>query len=341
MNELPQSSKQTNESTSEQQSPSTEVNPPKKSFVNPLASICKYISEKQVRVCPKCGKSHFILNGKKKGIQYFLCKNCRRSFNEFSGTTISYLKKKDKLQAYLLLMLSGSGIKSCSDALHISNQTSFDWRHKIISSLKEYVPDGYQGISEMIDLSEPFSRKGQGAKAKQIGQKGKITDPACNRKAESIQKGEYKPLSLVTIGDRNTHFEITIVQQGALQEEELKKHLGKKLNKVKKLCLSDHPILKQFAGKRKISYFVRDKAKKVRGCNQYYDTKTIESRYLKLIAFMDRFHGVSSSYLQNYLYWYMIMDQIKFKLDPSSAMIEKSIAINKGKEDYKHCKMFE
>jgi hypothetical protein len=79
----------------------------------------------------------------------------------------------------------------------------------------------------------------------------------------------------------------------------------------------------------------------VRGCNQYYDTKTIENRCLKLIAFMERFHGVSSSYLQNYLYWYMIMDQIKFKLDPSSAMIEKSIAINKGKEDYKHCKMFE
>ncbi len=144
----------------------------------------------------------------------------------------------------------------------------------------------------------------------------------------------------MAIGDRISHFEITIIQQGALQEEELKNHLGKKLNKVKKLCLSDHPILKQFAGKRKISYFIRKKDQKVKGCNQYYDTKTIESRYLKLFAFMDRFHGVSSSYLQNYLYWYLIFEQIKFRLDPSSAMIEKSISINDGKENYKHCKMF-
>ncbi len=340
MNELPQSSKQTNKTTSVQPSPSAEENSKKKSSVNPLASICKYISEKQVRVCPKCGKSHFILNGKKKGVQYFLCKSCGRSFNEFSGTTISYLKKKEKLQAYFMLMLTGSGIKDCSDALDISNQTSFDWRHKIISSLGEYVPDKYLGITEMIDISEPFSRKGQGAKAKQIGQKGKITNPACNRKAESIRNGEYKPLSLVAIGDRISHFEITIIQQGGLQEEELKNHLGKKLNKVKKLCLSDHPILKQFAGKRKISYFIRKKDQKVKGCNQYYDTKTIESRYLKLFAFMDRFHGVSSSYLQNYLYWYMIFEQIKFRLDPSSAMIEKSISINDGKVNYKHCKMF-
>ncbi len=340
MNDLPQSSKQTIDPTSVQPSPSAEENSKKKSSVNPLASICKYISEKQVRVCPKCGKSHFILNGKKKGVQYFLCKSCGRSFNEFSGTTICYIKKKEKLQSYFLLMLSGTGIKDCSDALDISNQTSFDWRHKIISSLGEYVPDKYLGITEMIDISEPFSRKGQGAKAKQIGQKGKITNPASNRKAESIRNGEYKPLSLVAIGDRISHFEITIIQQGALQEEELKKHIGKKLNKVKKLCLSDHPILKQFAGKRKISYFIRKKDQKVRGCNQYYDTKTIESRYLKLFAFMNRFHGVSSSYLQNYLYWYMIFEQIKFRLDPSSAMIEKSISINNGKENYKHCKMF-
>ncbi len=53
MNDLPQSSKQTIDPTSVQPSPSAEENSKKKSSVNPLASICKYISEKQVRVCPK------------------------------------------------------------------------------------------------------------------------------------------------------------------------------------------------------------------------------------------------------------------------------------------------
>jgi len=340
MNELPQSSKQTNETSSAQLPVSAEENSQKKSSVNPLASILKYISEKQVRVCPKCGKSHYILNGKKKDVQYFLCKNCGKSFNEFTGTTIAYIKKKEKLQDYFLLMLSGSGIKACSETIKICNQTSFDWRHKIIASLREYVPEEYKGITEMIDLSAPFSRKGQGAKTKKIGQKGKITDPASNLKAETIKKGGYIPLSLVAIGDRNYHFEITIVQQGPLSEEELKKQLKQKLNKTKKLCLSDHPILRQFAGKRKISYFISKKDQKVKGCNKYYHTDTIDSTYIKLFSFMDRFQGVSSSYLQNYLYWYMISYQIKYRIDPSSALIEKSISIPNGKEDYKQCKMF-
>ena len=340
MNELPQSSKQSNETTSAQQSVSAEGNPKKKSSLNPVASILKYISEKQVRVCPRCGKSHYILNVKKKDVQYFLCKNCGKSFNEFTGTTIAYIKKKEKLQDYFILMIRGSGIKACSETIKICNQTSFDWRHKILASLGEYVPDEYKGITEMIDLLQPFSRKGQGAKAKKIGQKGKITDPATNLKAETIKKGGYIPLSLVAIGDRTYHFEITIVQQGPLTEEELKQQLNKKLNKTKKLCLSDHPILRQFAGNRKISYFISKKDQKVKGCNKYYHTDTIGSTYIKLISFMDRFQGVSSSYLQNYLYWYMISYQIKYRLDPSSALIEKSISIRNGKEDYKQCKMF-
>jgi hypothetical protein len=36
----------------------------------------------------------------------------------------------------------------------------------------------------------------------------------------------------------------------------------------------------------------------------------------------------------------MISYQIKYRLDPSSALIEKSISIPNGKEDYKQCKMF-
>ena len=57
--------------------------------------------------------------------------------------------------------------------------------------------------------------------------------------------------------------------------------------------------------------------------------------------FLERFHGVSSSYLQNYLYWYMVVDLIMYRIDPSSAMVEKSMAVPKGKELYKKCKMFE
>ena len=125
-----------------------------------------------------------------------------------------------------------------------------------------------------------------------------------------------------------------------MQMEVLSDQLGKKLNKLNKLCIKNEDILKQFAAKKRISYFVYQERKKVRGRNKYYNTENVENRYINMNRFLERFHGVSSSYLQNYLYWYMAVDLIMYKIDSSSAMVERSMAAPKGKELYKKCKMF-
>ena len=123
--------------------------------------------------------------------------------------------------------------------------------------------------------------------------------------------------------------------------EVLNEKVYKKLNQVNKLCIEDEVILKKFAGKKRISYFVKQQGKKVRGRNKFYNTENIENRYIKMNKFLERFHGVSSSYLQNYLYWYMVVDLIMYRIDSSSAMVERSMAVRKGKEIYKKCKLFE
>ena len=249
-------------------------------YTNPLASECEHINQIQVRRCPRCGDTHIILNGKRKDVQNYKCKKCHKNFNEFTGTTIAYIKKKELLKPFIRSMLSGDSLDVCSKTHHIAIQTAFDWRHKIIAALKEYEQKSYSGITEMITLQSRFSRKGQGAKSKKIGQKGKITNPASNKKAESKDKGETQPLSLVAISGRTSRFEIKIIQQGPLEMEILSEELGKKLNQVNKLCIVDEEILKKFAGKKRISYFVEQQGKKVRGKNKYYNTENIENRYI-------------------------------------------------------------
>ena len=310
------------------------------SNTNPLASECEHINQIQIKKCPRCGATHIILNGKRKEVQYYRCKKCHKNFNEFTGTTVSYIKKKDLLKPFIRSMLSGDSLYLCSQKHHIAIQTAFNWRQKIIAAFDKYAKEYYSGITEMITMQKRFSRKGQGAKSKKIGQKGKITDPATNKKAESIAKEEYKPLSLVAISERKSRFEIRIIQQGPLEMEQLKEQLDKKLNNVKKLCLDEHGILQKFAGKKRISYFVYQEGKKSKGRNKYYNTENVENRYIKMNRFLERFHGVSSSYLQNYLNWYMMVDLIMYKIDSSSEMIERSMAVPKGKELYKKCKMF-
>jgi len=341
MIELAQLSKNFNEAPVDTQSQVVEKVYEKIIYTNPLASECEHINQIQVRKCPRCGDTHIILNGRRKGVQNYKCKKCHKNFNEFTGTTIAYIKKKDLLKPFILLMLSGDSLYVCSKTLHIAIQTAFDWRQKIIAAFDKYAKEYYSGITEMITMQKRFSRKGQGAKSKKIGQKGKITDPATNKKAESIAKEEYKPLSLVAIIERKSRFEIRIIQQGPLEMEQLKKQLDKKLNKVKKLCVDEHEILQEFAGKKRISYFIYQEGKKSKGRNKYYNTENVENRYIKMNRFLERFHGVSSSYLQNYLNWYMMVDLIMCKIDSPSEMIERSMAVPKGRELYKKCKMFE
>lgn len=310
-------------------------------YDNPLEDICKKVDQKQTKTCPKCKNSHYYLNGKRKGIQSYRCKKCGRYFNEFSGSTIAYIKKKDLIRMYIFQMLNGRSILECSKIIKVSIQTSFDWRHKILAGLKDHIPNNYNGIVEMETYKINFSRKGQGSKAKKIGQKGKILDPSSDKKADSIENPiGYLPVSLVAVCDRNENFELKVIKQGELNNEDLKEHYNNKLKKVKKLCVDSNILLKQYAGKKKISYYFKDKGKKVKGCNKYYHTNNIQIKYIQLETFMERFFGVSSSYLQNYLYWYIIMYQVLNNIDKSSAFIEKSLSAIQGKEFYKKCKMF-
>ncbi|MDX9891911.1 MAG: hypothetical protein RBS29_05400 [Bacteroidales bacterium] len=41
---------------------------------------------------------------------------------------------------------SGLSLQACSEVHHISIQTAFDWRHKVLSSLRNYIPTQYHCV---------------------------------------------------------------------------------------------------------------------------------------------------------------------------------------------------
>ena len=55
--------------------------------------------------CPHCHDTKYVKFGFKSGSQRYKCKSCRRSFTEFTGTWIAGLHHKDKIDAYLDLMV--------------------------------------------------------------------------------------------------------------------------------------------------------------------------------------------------------------------------------------------
>lgn len=300
----------------------------------PLFDICEDINRKNIKVCPHCGKSQFILYGKRKGVQNYKCKKCSKRFNEFTGTCISYLKKKHLLKPFIFEMLSGSSLKECAKLLSLSIQTTFDWRHKIISTLAEHVPKQFSGIIEIIEYLFPFSKKGQGAKAKKIGAKGEIKS-----NNEELKKNQ-EHVSVIVVNDRNHKIDFKVIKIGKVSEFDLRDTFFSKLKSVKKLCIDQNISLKLFAIRKKFSYHVLENQKRIKGKNKYFNTENSQKLIFDLLFWMERFKGVSSTYLQNYLYWFLLIEQIKHERDLTAVFLEKSIQVKDGKVRYKKCRMF-
>lgn len=57
-------------------------------------------------------------------------------------------------------MSQGMSIKKIAKELEISIQTSFDWRHKILSSLSKFTPTTLTDVVECDELELALSNKG-------------------------------------------------------------------------------------------------------------------------------------------------------------------------------------
>jgi transposase-like protein len=85
--------------------------------------------------CPHCSGQDIYGHGTYKGRRRYRCKSCKKSFNDFTGTAVSGIKKTEKFEEYLNLMVESLIIRKASACLGVNMKTVFDWRHKILSSL--------------------------------------------------------------------------------------------------------------------------------------------------------------------------------------------------------------
>jgi hypothetical protein len=67
---------------------------------------------------------------------------------------------KSKMAGYLRYMKQGMSLKAIVDKLEIGIQTSFNWRHKILSSLATFTPEKLSGEVKSDEFEISISKKG-------------------------------------------------------------------------------------------------------------------------------------------------------------------------------------
>jgi len=267
-----------------------------------LDGVRKEITTSQGTDCPHCQSQNICANGKQNQVQRYICKDCKKNFSERTGTALAWIKKQDLWPVYIRNMFEGYSLDRCAKETGISKQTSFDWRHKILSSLRSMSPKEFSGISEVDDIFFNYSEKG----SQNLNRKPR------KRGNDNIQQGisNDKVTVLVTC-DRKKHKDLQVIKRGRIRKKDLDQAIGDRLDKSTTVCTDSH---RSFTGYAKDKGFNHKKIHARKGQyvkDKVYHLQNVNQTTSGLKQWMRKFNGVSTKYLQNYLSWYMVLEQIK------------------------------
>ena len=301
-------------------------------IVNSLLSLS--LEETQVKenkdvkavTCPHCSGKHIRVNGKLKGVQRYLCNGCKKNFSETTGKFWYNIKKKDKLNRYLYCLLSSYSIRQSAKETGISIQTSFDWRHKLLTSFSSVSVEEFQGIVESDDLFFSFSEKGD----RNLDRKPKKRGEKASKAGISNEK-----VAVVATCDRSGNKDFKVAARGRLSKRDLDKVLKGKLNKADVLCSDSHRSYDAFAKANIIEHKKFNATKGQRTVDKIYHVQNVNNLDMRLRKFMDSFNGVATKYLQNYLKWFLVLEKIKNATNKITTVATIAFASNTAWYEYK------
>ena len=276
--------------------------------------------------CPHCSDKHIRANGKLKGVQRYICNGCKKNFSETTGKFWYNIKKKDKLNRYLYCLLSGYSIRQSAKETGISIQTSFDWRHKLLTSFSSVSVEEFQGIVESDDLFFSFSEKGN----RHLDRKPKKRGEKASKAGISNEK-----VAVVATCDRSGNKDFKVATRGRISKKDLDKILKGKLDKATVLCSDSHRSYGAFAKANTIEHKKFNAAKGQRTVDKVYHVQNVNNLDMRLRKFMESFNGVATKYLQNYLNWFLVLEKIKNSTNKITTVAAIAFASNTAWYEYK------
>ena len=276
--------------------------------------------------CPHCKSKSVRGNGKLKGVQRYVCKECHKNFSETTGKFWYALKKKDKVKKYLYCLLSGYSIRKCAEETGIAIQASFDWRHKLLASFSAASPDGFKGIVGSDDLFFLYSEKGKRGLDRKARKRGAKADKRGVSRAQ---------VAVVATCDRSGGKDLKVAARGRISKKDLDRGLKGKLAQAEVLCSDSHRSYTAFAKQIPAEHKKFNASKGQRKADQIYHVQNVNSMDRRLRDFIRPFNGVATKYLQNYLNWFLVLEKVKHSTQRMATVINIALTSNSAWMEYK------
>lgn len=272
-----------------------------------LDKVRSTINENQKVLCPDCHTDDIYGHGIYKGRKRYKCKQCSKTFNDFTGTAISGIKKVDKFQEYIELTLESVSIRKAAKELKVSTNTIFAWRHKILASLSMINGNSFVGIVECDDKQFKINEKG----SRKLDRKA-YKRPSDRKTKRGISNDK---LSVMVATDRKGNPLMKIAKMGRIDSDSVEKTIGSFISPNNILCSDSHPSIILWANNKELEHhtFVASKQHVKNQCYHVQHVNSLDNRYERWIK---PFYGIATKYLSQYLNWFVFLQKIKKSSEP-------------------------
>jgi len=243
--------------------------------------------------CPHCDSSNYCKNGKDKGSRRYKCKDCKRTFTEYTGTWVNGIHHKELIPGFLRTMEKSLSLKNTAKELKINEGTAFVWRHKLLSAAQQNQEGTFKGITETDETFYTHSQKGK-----------RCTDRNPRKRGGSKSRGiSNEQATVLTTMDRNGNIEFSLTNMGRISAANIATSIGQRVNDRTILCSDGHKSYQSFTESFGIEHHILNASKKQRVIGELHiqHVNSLHSR-IRMFFNYDK-KGVATKYIQKYLNW--------------------------------------
>ncbi|MEM8514103.1 transposase-like protein [Massilia sp. MP_M2] len=249
------------------------------------------------RCCPRCDSKRCYRHGFANDLQRYRCCACGRTFNDLTGTPLARLRLKAKWLAYSQVLLDSLPVRKAADRIGVHRNTAFRWRHRFLHWVKLDRPAALNGIVEADETCLLESQKGSRT----------LDRPPRRRGGRAAKRGISSELDCILVArDREGRTIDAVTGRGALTAAQLERDLLPRLDPQALLVSDSHAAYRVFARKHSIAHEtvnVHAGVRMRRLGNLAIHVQNVNAYQARFKAWLQRFHGVASRYLPNYLGW--------------------------------------
>jgi len=243
--------------------------------------------------CPHCAGRRLQLWGSFSGRRRQRCLDCRRTFSDFTGTWLAHGKRPGSWTGFIDCMRLGLSVRAAGRRVGIHKDTAWRWRHRI---LVEHLRLGWPQLAGTVETMERLTlvcRKGE---------RGLPPLPRTHR-CRLLANRERAWLLIARDREGGTFADVT----GGVQptRRDLEEVLAPRCGRVR-LLLAKRPIYAWFAAAHGFRYA---RAMPPFEEDSQFNIRQVFTYDRRMRAWLSRFFGVATRYLDRYLRWYALVDR--------------------------------